>query len=199
MSDKEFPSSARSDKEKFTKQGAERRRRLLPKHLDEFPWLAVSRVAGKEGVFCVPCVLFASATVGVGGRSEGRGQLPGKLVTKPLDKFDNLTGKDGDLVRHQATDYHKHSFTAMEEFKKVIMQRIQPDIATQLSECHRKEVEENRAFLSPIVDTILTCARQNIPLRGHKGEAGCVSSDGVEPEENDGNFRALLMLDLCSL
>ena len=36
------------------------------------------------------------------------------------------------------------------------------------------------------------CARQNIVLRGHHNEVGCVSENGVEPEENYGNFRALL-------
>ena len=36
------------------------------------------------------------------------------------------------------------------------------------------------------------CARQNNALRGHRNEVGCVSVNGVEPEENDGNFRALL-------
>ena len=39
--------------------------------------------------------------------------------------------------------------------------------------------------------TLLTCARQNIALRGHRAEdesfVGC-----SEPAENDGNFRALL-------
>ena len=42
------------------------------------------------------------------------------------------------------------------------------------------------------METILLCARQNIALRGHRNESGSVSSDGLEPEENDGNFRALL-------
>ena len=28
--------------------------------------------------------------------------------------------------------------------------------------------------------------------RGHQNEVGCVSVNGVEPKENDGNFRALL-------
>lgn len=44
----------------------------------------------------------------------------------------------------------------------------------------------------PIVDTLLTCARQNIAFRGHRGEAGVVSATGVDPTENDGNFRELL-------
>ena len=36
------------------------------------------------------------------------------------------------------------------------------------------------------------CALQNIALRGHRNEVGCKSVNGVEPEENDENFRALL-------
>ena len=41
---------------------------------------------------------------------------------------------------------------------------------------------------------MLTCARQNIALRGHRGEAfeGC-----SEPAQNDGNFRALLRYRMC--
>ena len=41
-----------------------------------------------------------------GGRSDGHGQLPGKLLTAPLDHFDDLTGKDGALNCHELTKYH---------------------------------------------------------------------------------------------
>lgn len=47
---------------------------------------------------------------------------------------------------------------------------------------HRKQVEENRAILVPIVDTIiLTCARQNIAFRRHSCDSGSISADGLEP------------------
>jgi len=98
----DYPSSVRAS---LTKKGEQRYRRLLPRHLDTcmFSWLAVSRVPGKEGAYCIPCVLSTCAT-GVGGRSEGHGQFPGKLVTAPLDRFDDLTGKDGALSRHELTN-----------------------------------------------------------------------------------------------
>ena len=83
-----------------TKSGVQRIRRLLPHHLTDFPWLAVSRVESKKGAFCVPCVLFA-ATAGVGVRALGHGQLPGNLVTKPLVRMDDLTGKNGALSCRQ--------------------------------------------------------------------------------------------------
>jgi hypothetical protein len=187
--DQDYPSSTRH--EGVTKEGEERRRRLLPRHLDMYQWLAVSKVDGKQGAFCVPCVLSTSAA-GVGGRSRGHGQLPGKLVTKPLDRFDELTGKNGALTRHQLTEYHQSSILAMDDFKKVVLQHDVLDIHSILDNAHKKEVEGNRALLVPIVDTILTCARQNMAFRGHRGESGSVSADGLEPVGNDGNFRALL-------
>ena len=54
-------------------------------------------------------------------------------------------------------------------------------------------MERNRVALVLIIDTLLTCARQNIALRGHRDD-GPVDSTGEEPMHNDGNFRALLRL-----
>ena len=191
ISDQDYPYSVRHDRQQLTKQGEERRRRLLPHHMTLFPWLAVSKVVGKEGAYCVPCVLSTVAT-GVGGRSKGHGQLPGKLVTKPLDRYDDLTGKEGALTRHQQTVYHQESVMALDDFKKRYVEHDELDIRSSLSSAHKKHVAENRTCLVPIIDTILTCARQNIAFRGHRGEVGSVSADGVEPSVNDGNFRALL-------
>ena len=110
----EFLSSVWVDQQSHTKSGVERRRRLLPRHLEDFPWLAVSRV--NPGAFCIPCVLFTASGAGVGGRSLGHGQDAGKLVMKPLDHFDNLTGKDGSLTRHAKTMYHQDAILAFDDF-----------------------------------------------------------------------------------
>ena len=61
-----------------------------------------------------------------------------------------------------------------------------------LDESHRLTVEKNRSILVPIMETILLCARQKITLRSHRNESGSISFDGLDPEENDGIFRALL-------
>ena len=66
------------------------------------------------------------------------------------------------------------------------------DIQTQIDLSKKQTIEKNRAILRPIVDTILTCARQNIALRGHRNEIGSIDADGIDPDENYGNFRALL-------
>ena len=93
----------------------------------------MSRV--NPGAFCVPCVLFTACGSGVGGRSQGRGQIPGKLVTKPLDRFDELTGKDGSLTRHTKTRYHRDAILAFDDFKRMCVDQSNRnlDISCQLN------------------------------------------------------------------
>ena len=86
----EYPYSARNDR-------TGQKRVLRKKHLEQFPWLAVSQLS--RGAFCLPCVLFDAG--GVGGRSDGHGQAPGALVTRPPQQFKKLTGKDGALSKHE--------------------------------------------------------------------------------------------------
>jgi len=178
----EFPFSVHN-----VKNRKQRMRKLMQSHLEKFPWLSVSRVPGLEGAFCTPCVLF-SCGEGVGGKSDGRGQKAGILVTKPLSRFDDLTGKQGILSAHENKLYHVQSVAAMDEFKKrTATGEGQHDIRSRLDRARQAQVEKNREALLPIIDTL----RQNIALRGHRGEdtalVGC-----SEPAENDGNFRALL-------
>jgi hypothetical protein len=47
---------------------------------------------------------------------------------------------------------------------------------------------ENTKKISAIIETIIFCERQDIPLRGHKNYGRLSLND---PNNNDGNFRAL--------
>ena len=105
----------------------------------------------------MPCVLFSTCghCGGVGGCIGGKGQLPGKFVTKPLTKFDDLTGKAGSLSSHHKHVYHKENVIAMENFRKTFVEG-ETDIRGQLNESYKKDVEQNRDHLCPVVDTVLT-------------------------------------------
>ena len=105
--------------------------------------------------------------------------------------FDDLTGKAGTISRHQANEYHKDNVLLMENFKQTIVDG-KMDIREHVNEAYQREVLPHREHICQIVDTMLTCSRQNIALRGHRGELGSISTDGQEPIENDRNFRALL-------
>ena len=177
----EYLSSARNDR-------SGQKRVLRKKHVKQFPWLAVSQLS--KGAFCLSCVLFGAG--GVGGRSDGHGQPPEALVTRPLQQFKKLTGKDGALSKHEKLNYHKEAVVMKDNFHKTVIEARHDDILSQLDKAHQEEVIRNKSYLLSIADTVLMSARQNIALRGHRNEVGCVSVNGVEPEENDWNFRALL-------
>ena len=103
-----------------------------------------------------------------------------------------MTGKDGALSKHEKLNYHKEAVVTKDNFYKSVIEARYNNILSQLDKAHQEEVLRNRSYLLSIADTVLMCARQNIALRGHRNEVGCVSVNGVEPEENDGNFRAIL-------
>nr|CAI5842470.1 unnamed protein product [Callosobruchus analis] len=63
-------------------------------------------------------------------------------------------------------------------------------IDKSLDKAKTKQAEENRRKIKPIINTIILCGRQGIPLRGHK-DYGPFDVD-AEPQENEGNFRAIL-------
>ena len=161
---------------------------LRRKHLEQFSWFAVSQLS--KGAFCLPCVLFGVG--GVGGRSDGHGHASVALVTRPLKQFKKLTGKNEALSKHEKLNYHKEAVVMKDNFNKTVIEATHDDILFQLDKAHQEEVLRDRSCLLSIADTVLMCARQNIALRGHRNEVGCVFENGVEPEENDGNFKALL-------
>ena len=172
------------------------KRYLGENHLKTFPWLAVSREPEYCGAWCAYCVLFKTSESG-GGRGAqyggGAGQSTGKLVNKPLVDFSDLTGKNGALTSHQETSFHKTCVIKYAEFLSRATPGCEKDVRSITDIERQKEIERNRAALVPIIDTLLTCARQNIALRGHRDD-GPVDSTGEEPMHNDGNFRALLRL-----
>lgn len=82
------------------KRGREEKRRANHGHLEKHKWLVISK--SKQGLFCKFCALFLSDTL-VGGQKT---ILPRKLVTEPLVNFAKLTGVEGDLHKHEITNYH---------------------------------------------------------------------------------------------
>lgn len=54
----------------------------------------------------------------------------------------------------------------------------------------RERTEENRKKLKVILQTVLFCGRQNVPLRGHRGDSKYLNV----VDNNLGNFQELLHL-----
>jgi hypothetical protein len=171
----------------YSMKGSEKRY-LGANHLQNTSWLAVSKVEGFSGAWCAFCSLFSVTGKGGGHHSSG-GMKLGALVLKPLQRFSKLTGKDGDLTTHSSNQYHLTCAVKANEFLKRSATDSALDVRNMQDQTHRQAVLKNREKLRSIVDTILLCGRQNLALRGHR-DSGRIQVE--EPDENDGNFRALL-------
>ena len=91
--------------------GKEEKRYLKHTHLQQHSFLSYS--PSQQGLFCRPCVLFGPTT-GEAGRGH---QKLNALVSKPLNKYHRLFGKDGYVTNHEATDYHKSAIIQAAEFR----------------------------------------------------------------------------------
>ena len=58
---------------------------------------------------------------------------------------------------------------------------------------HKENIKKAREAITPIVDTLKLCGRQNIPFRGHKDSTKNHPEVGKSGLTNSGNFVELLM------
>lgn len=156
--------------------------KFQPHWVDRYPWLVYSEKL--QGALCKNCVVFADECAG-----KGEHQRLGCFVTKA---FRNYKKAMDAFKSHAASSYHGRSVMLSESFLAV-RSGSQHDIITQLDQGLKKQAEENRKNLIPIIETILFCGRQEVPLRG-TGDCGPINLPEVLPVINDGNFRALLRM-----
>ena len=85
----------------------------------------------------------------------------------------------GKSSTHQTALLTMQTFLRVKEHKKLSVDRIHTRVLND-------KIFKNRLKLIPIIKTVLLCARQNIPVRGHR-------DDSKHYEALDsGNFQALL-------
>ncbi|XP_015377033.1 PREDICTED: zinc finger MYM-type protein 1-like [Diuraphis noxia] len=74
--------------------------------------------------------------------------------------------------------------------------KVEP-IDRQINEALKKEINDNRDRLRPIIKTILFCGNQGISLRGHR-DSGVIDLNEHASTENQGNFRELIKFRIDS-
>ena len=153
-----------------------------------YPWLCYSPC--EDGAFCLSCVLF-------GDRFPGKARKIQKLFAQPFKYWNNAIftfrrhaghGTGGEIGLHACT------FPILTSLLSQMSGAAQP-IEIIIDSGIKKEVEENREKLAPIVDSVLFCGRLGLPLRGHRDDAkyhpevGSYSSGGVGNFVESLNFR----------
>ena len=70
----------------------------------------------------------------------------------------------------------------------------QDSIEIQLNQQQKQTILENRRKITPIIETIILCGLQGIPLKGHRDSGPLIfeSEKNLEDNNNYGNLRALL-------
>ena len=82
-------------------------------------------------------------------------------------------GKDGVYLKHEISRFHLRCKERATEFLSRTHDdgsSAARDIRNLVDRGRRAEAEANRQALAPIIDAVLTCARQNIALRGHRDD-----------------------------
>ncbi|CAF1491778.1 unnamed protein product, partial [Didymodactylos carnosus] len=170
------------NKYKFpTLKGEDRNRHFQLKWLTENPFLVYSPCI--EGCYCINCVLFPNVF----------GQSLGVFVETPCFLYKHLKHYSKTVNRHSKSQFHRGSTMCADNFRRTFEQ---PSLSiVSLIDKERFElIERNKAVLLSIIKIVITCARQNMPLRGHREEKlidirktlNCVDSS------SGSNFVALL-------
>lgn len=151
-------------------------RRFQPSWCSKYPWLKYSR--SEDGGYCVACVLF--------GGTSGGGQLLGILVNKPMQKYKKATEV---LSSHNSNKYHITAMAKMVAFTNT-MENPEKAVDVMLQTQKQAIIENNKQLLVSIIESILFCGRNILPLRGHR-DSGTLKLEG-ESQSGEGVFRALL-------
>lgn len=131
----------------------------------KFPWLEYS--PSKDSVFCFYCRALPFASCDKAFITNGFKSW------KKMNEYSN---------NHSKSVAHKESLTKYAGFKSAIKQG---NIISKIDSNHNKVVKENREYIKCLLETILYCAYQGIPIRGHREN---------EDSENMGNFLELMKL-----
>ena len=137
--------------------------------LDDFPWLKYS--PSLNGAFCLPCILFSNSS-------------------RQLVLLKNLlllwTGAKEKLKNHCKPAKSSSHLLAVAQFEHFRLNR--PIVVQQMCSDVKQRIAKNMKILEPIVESVILCGRQNVPLRGHRDDSQYID----DPDYNTGNFQELL-------
>ena len=151
-----------------------KQRRFSYAWLEKYRWLAYSQKM--DGVFCIFCSLFATASAGGGKGGHQRAKL---LISEPYRNWKDC----GENFRyHQEGELHKTSECKYREFLCVQNGQKEP-VHVLLNTEKKKQLERYRVIIHSVIETILVLGRQGLALRGHKE---------TETSSNPGNFLVFL-------
>ena len=121
-----------------------------------------------QGGWCLSCILFLT---------DSEKELLGSFLKKP---WLNYNKSKEHLENHSSKKYHQRAGDRAYNF-----------VNNRLTDVSDRNFNFNTSVLPVIAEAVITCARQRIPLQGHKQNKTDFDSP---PWNNEGNFIAVLRL-----
>ncbi|CAF1476153.1 unnamed protein product, partial [Rotaria sordida] len=136
-----------------------------------------------EGSYCINCVLFGNV----------QGQKLELFVNKLCYRYRHLKHFTTSLKSHMNSQFHLNSTIATDNFIRTY-KNPSLSILSLIDKDRMEKVNRNKAILVSIIKIIITCARQNIPLRGHRDETirDARKTINIIDSHSGSNFIALL-------
>ena len=141
--------------ERHDKNGAVRR--FMHNWLLEHPFLSYSPFL--EGAFCAACCLFSTSTAN---------QSTGVFVRHPCSQFRHLKHFSSLVKAHFNSEIHRLASTRATDFIRAFENPL-AGIDYRVDRQRNATIERNKAIVLSVIKVVVTCARQNIALRGHRG------------------------------
>lgn len=154
--------------------GKEKKLYFQARWFDEYKWLTHS--SALQWDICKICMLFPQSDV----------RCYVTFVSKPFKNFKKVGGKDCSILRHEQSAYHKSACIEYQTLKAFSLTSPETTVQYKISSQNKDMYDKNLRLLRMIVESVILCGKQNIPLRGHRYSTGTSS--------NKGNFWAILNL-----
>lgn len=159
-------------------------------HKYTFKYLLSGYSKESDGVFCLPCMLWTTAS--------NTGTDTSYLVDKPFTDWKRIRQK---MSKHMSTTQHEFSAQKMDNFKQIQAGTAQiPSALESQTAVHAKRVQSNRTLLSELFSCMRLCVERGFARRG-SNDAGlpvlstetsdCEDSTS-ETDVNLGNFKAIV-------
>ena len=132
-------------------------RRFLVNWLNDNSFLVYSPYI--EGGYCINCVLLHNV----------QGHKLELFVDKPCHKYKHLKHFTTSWKSHINSLFHQNSTIAADNFIRTYKDPSL-SISSLIDKNRFERINRNKTILLSIIKIIITCARQNIPIRGHTGE-----------------------------
>lgn len=157
-----------------TKKGETFKLSYKRKWLTDYSWHVYSREL--EGGLCKVCVLFDDPN------NNNRGNFV-------KHAFQNVS-KPEKIAEHEKLHYHQH---ALEIAKQFMRSFETPSSNVDYDAKADEKYQKNLHILKRIIEAVVLCAEQGLPLRGHRDHhLASDDNENFEKASNRGNFIAIL-------